>query len=277
MATNHATSTYRFLKWHNLFQSLLLVIALLLLLAIIGWLVAGLTGIIWASLMACILVATNSDCIYTPAQKNMLSCHYPGLHQTPAMSRRCTMMKKTRTLFTAFSRTTPIIALLLAGLTLSPVVLAEKERTAASLIKQTLLNTYRPEFTLPDINNKKRSVKEWTGKILVVNFWATWCTPCRKEIPVFNKLHKEYAKQDVRFIGIAIDNLKAVNQFMQTIPIEYPVLIGGVPAIKHAVSFGNTSGTLPYTAIVGKDGKIKTMLSGKLTEKQARKSIEKLL
>ena len=84
-----------------------------------------------------------------------------------------------------------------------------------------------PLFSLPDASEKMHTISEWQGKTLVINFWATWCQPCLKEIPEFIQLQTKYEKKNVQFIGIAIDELPAVIRYKNTIPINYPILISG--------------------------------------------------
>lgn len=134
----------------------------------------------------------------------------------------------------------------------------------------------RPEFSLPDLNGNLHNIAEWDGKILLINFWATWCPPCRKEIPGFNVLQKKYSN-DVQFIGIAIDDDIAVKQFMKIIPINYPVLIGADKAIEIAKSYGNISGALPYTVIIDRSGFIVSISEGGISEADTEAAIKRLL
>ncbi len=82
------------------------------------------------------------------------------------------------------------------------------------------------DFTLPDVEGKKRSLHEWRGKVIVLNFWATWCPPCREEIPLFISLQKKHPADDLQVIGVAIDTLTAVMVYRQSVRINYPILIG---------------------------------------------------
>jgi len=137
--------------------------------------------------------------------------------------------------------------------------------------------TENPTFVLPDVTDKLQSSKQWQGKLQVLNFWATWCTPCKDEIPLFNQLQQKYKSDDVIFIGIAIDNKKAVEIFNNSIPIEYPNLIGGDNGIKLVMQYGNTQGVLPYTVIIDRDNKIAAIAKGRLTESKLTRLIEKNL
>ena len=140
-----------------------------------------------------------------------------------------------------------------------------------------VLGQNRPEFSLPDLNEKIQTPDNWKGKILVINFWATWCTPCLKEIPMFNRVQSEYAPDGVQFIGIAIDNKASIQEFMQKTPINYPVLYGVKTATKLVQEYGNDAGVLPYTVFIDAQGIIQRIAPGQLKEKYTRESIEKML
>ena len=134
-----------------------------------------------------------------------------------------------------------------------------------------------PAFVLPDIKDKLHSSKQWQGKLQVLNFWATWCTPCKEEIPLFNQFQQKYKSDDVIFIGVAIDNKKAVEIFNKSIPINYPNLIGGDSGIKLIMQYGNKQGVLPYTVIIDRENKIAAIAKGRLTESKLTRLIEKNL
>ena len=88
-----------------------------------------------------------------------------------------------------------------------------------------------PDFNLADVSGNQHNISEWQGKIRIINFWATWCPPCLKEIPEFIALQKQYADKGLQFIGIAIDDQEAVAEFLATNKINYPILIGGMNGI----------------------------------------------
>lgn len=111
-------------------------------------------------------------------------------------------------------------------------------------------------LTLPDPKGGTQSLSQWRGKVLVVNFWATWCTPCRKEIPGFSSLQKQFASKNVQFVGIAIDSADKVNEFSRQTPAGYPFLIADQALTPIMVELGNMAGGLPFTVVIGRDGRL---------------------
>lgn len=96
----------------------------------------------------------------------------------------------------------------------------------------------------------------WRGKLLVVNFWATWCPPCREEMPGFSRIAGRLQGRNVQFVGISIDNADNVRRYLQEAPIGYPLLIGGADAIQLSAELGNAAQGMPFTAIFAPDGSL---------------------
>lgn len=136
---------------------------------------------------------------------------------------------------------------------------------------------YRPEFALQDLEDKLRHAKEWDGKVLLINFWATWCPPCVREIPAFVELHDAYKDKGFEIIGIAIDNKQAVIDFIDPMGAEYPILLGEETGIKLSQAYGNRLGVLPYSIIVDRKGKIVSTHRNELTFEMVEKEIKPLL
>ncbi len=105
-------------------------------------------------------------------------------------------------------------------------------------------------LTLPDPAGNMQPLTKWRGKILVVNFWATWCEPCREEIPVLVRLREKYAGKSVEMVGIAVDSASKVRQYAKDMKITYPLLVGGLESIELARSFGDVAGGLPFTVVL---------------------------
>ncbi len=109
---------------------------------------------------------------------------------------------------------------------------------------------------LDDPAGKPQPFAQWQGKTLVVNFWATWCPPCREEMPAFSRLAEKYRDRGVQFVGISIDNADNVRRYLQEENIAYPLLIGGSDAIQLSADLGNAAQAMPFTVIFSPDGKI---------------------
>lgn len=110
--------------------------------------------------------------------------------------------------------------------------------------------------TFSDPAGKSRRLAEWRGKILLVNFWATWCAPCREEIPLLMEVRERYAPSGVEIVGIAVDIVANVVEYANSSKISYPVLIAGTDGLELIRKLGNTVGGLPYTVFMGRDGGI---------------------
>lgn len=153
----------------------------------------------------------------------------------------------------------------------------QKPSSPALIADIALAGLQRPEFSLPDLNGVRRSVAEWDGKLLILNFWATWCPPCRKEIPLLMAFQKRYGPRGVQIVGIAIEENESVRAYVDQIGLDYPVLVGETEPIAVAKAFGNQIGVLPYTAVVGRDGRIVFTKAGELAPKELETALHKLL
>ena len=134
-----------------------------------------------------------------------------------------------------------------------------------------------PDIRLPDSDGNIRRLEEWRGKILVINFWATWCPPCLKEIPAFIKLQKELAPNNVQFIGIAVEDQASIVAFLQKQPVNYPILIGGDAAISLSQQLGNLVNAIPFTLIIDANGMIVHRHPGELSRDKLLESLKSLV
>jgi thiol-disulfide isomerase/thioredoxin len=133
----------------------------------------------------------------------------------------------------------------------------------------TVIPERRPEITLADRSGKPRALSEWNGRPQVINFWATWCAPCRREIPMLNALAKDGAWPEIALVGIAVDFREDVLRYLEATPIDYTVLIGEQDGLDAARAFGVESLGLPFTAFVDASGRIVTIHVGELHRPQA--------
>jgi len=130
---------------------------------------------------------------------------------------------------------------------------------------------------LPDATGRQQSLAQWKGKVLVVNFWATWCTPCRAEMPEFVKAQREFGDRGLQFVGIAIDQPDKVQEFAAELGLNYPTLIGGYGAIELSKTLGNRLGALPFTIVIDRSGRIVHTRLGPFAEPALRSILGQLL
>ncbi|MET0919037.1 MAG: TlpA disulfide reductase family protein [Burkholderiales bacterium] len=130
---------------------------------------------------------------------------------------------------------------------------------------------------LPDLDGREQRLEQWRGKVLVVNFWATWCAPCREEMPQFIKAQSEFGAKGLQFVGIAVDEAAKAQQFAKEINLNYPTLVGGMGAMQLSSTLGNDLMALPFTVVVGRDGRIAHTHLGPLKRPQLDALVGKLI
>jgi thiol-disulfide isomerase/thioredoxin len=121
-----------------------------------------------------------------------------------------------------------------------------------------------PDFVLSDLNGTPRPISDWSGQPLLLNFWATWCAPCRREMPLLQKLHEESGSTGLQVIGIAIDRVPDVNAFTTETGVTYPILVGQEDAIELTEEFGLDVLGLPFSVLTGGNGQILKIQLGEL-------------
>ena len=132
-------------------------------------------------------------------------------------------------------------------------------------------------LSLPDTSGRQQSLAQWRGKVVVVNFWATWCAPCREEMPEFVKIQRELGPKGLQFVGIAIDQAEKVEQFANELDLNYPALIGGYAAVELSKTLGNPLSALPFTIVISRKGTVARTQLGAVDPTKLRSMIDSLL
>ncbi len=157
-----------------------------------------------------------------------------------------------------------LVALLSAGI---GVWLGGRLRTAPGSTVPTNLTPLaigdsRSELALTDATGQSRKLSDWDGKLILLNFWATWCGPCREEMPLLDATDQRYAAQGFAVIGVALDESDAVHEYLKDFPMHYPILLAGDAQPDPGLLFGNTRSVLPYSVLIGRDGKVLAQHAG---------------
>ncbi len=126
-----------------------------------------------------------------------------------------------------------------------------------------------PAFSLLNREGTVQSIQDWPGKSMIVNFWATWCAPCRREIPLLNEIHRTRSAEGFQIVGVAVDFREDVLRFADEVGIDYPVLIGEQDGVEAANAFGIQAVGFPFTAFTDNQGRIINLHVGELTAPQA--------
>ena len=126
-------------------------------------------------------------------------------------------------------------------------------------------------------DGKPANSENWRGKVLVVNFWASWCPPCVEEMPALDRIAQEYVSKNVLIVGIGIDSPSNIREFLQKTPVSYPIVLSGLEGSNLSKQMGNTQGALPYTVVINSKGKSIYTKLGKISEEELKKAINSAL
>lgn len=139
---------------------------------------------------------------------------------------------------------------------------AESSGTSAAAVEALLKNP------MPDLKGEARTLDSWRGKVLVINFWATWCAPCRKEIPEFIRAQRLRGPRGLQIVGVAFDQPEPAAEFARELNMNYPILIGGLDTMALMRESGNRAGVLPFTLILDRQSRVVKSHLGVLSEHQ---------
>lgn len=147
----------------------------------------------------------------------------------------------------------------------------------AAEMRERVTESAGGDFSLPDLAGETRTLADWPQKLRIVNFWATWCAPCRREIPLLKDIQAEHGDAGLQVIGIAVDDPGPVADYAAEMGFNYPVLIGQADAIAAAESFGIDFLGLPFTLIVTPEGELMNVHVGEFDAAQADAMVQVLL
>ncbi len=153
------------------------------------------------------------------------------------------------------------------------------------VFRYVAVNSTKPDIStnplfasnLIDANGHAQNLNQYRGKIIVLNFWATWCPPCREEMPELSQLHQIYQSKNVVVLGVAIDEPALVKEFLQTSPVSYPVLVTENTGMDLSSQLGNDKDVLPYTVIIDTNGKLVKTYFGRVSKPLLEAAIKPLL
>ena len=127
-----------------------------------------------------------------------------------------------------------------------------------------------PPLALKDLAGNTVTLSGLKGKVVLVNFWATWCAPCIEEMPELSEMAGEFSDKNIVFVGIAIDQAPNVARFIEKLPVRYPIVVAGSAGIGLVTALGNAQGGLPFTVVLGADGRIRERYLGKVPMRALR-------
>ncbi len=131
--------------------------------------------------------------------------------------------------------------------------------------------------TMPDENGHPQTLKQYVGKIVIVNFWATWCEPCREEMPELSLLNDAYKNKNVIVLGVAIDDVGAVGNFVKATKVSYPLFAADMEGMQFSSNLGNNKDVLPYTVIIKPDGTVAKTYFGRVTKPLLEETLANLV
>lgn len=129
--------------------------------------------------------------------------------------------------------------------------------------------------TLPDSNGKQQALAQWSQRLLVVNFWATWCAPCVQEMPELSELQQELKGKPIQILGLGIDSPTNISEFAKKLNVSYPLYVAGLDGSELSRQLGNKAGGLPFTVLISADGKVLKSYLGRLKMNELRADIAK--
>ena len=149
--------------------------------------------------------------------------------------------------------------------------------TALGVQNPALLGAHRPTLVLPDRAGLARNLDEFGTRPLLINFLASWCAPCRRELPELDRFARAQGQAGVQVVGIAVENADAARALLDAVPVIFPILIAGDRGTDLMPAFGNASGTLPYSVLIDRQGKLRARKIGPFAPASTERWVEDAL
>lgn len=175
-----------------------------------------------------------------------------------------------------------LVSLLAGGISICTAILGERWLAGDPLmaskgqVSGSQLSTL-PDFSLPDLSGREVASGGWLGRILVINYWASWCPPCIREMPMLIRAQEALESQGLQVVGIAIDRAEDAQKFVTQYPVNYPVLIGNPEAVELSRRLGNRLQGLPFTVIFDRHGRRVFSRTGELSAEDLKTQLDGLL
>jgi len=164
------------------------------------------------------------------------------------------------------------LAILVIAMTIMPGYASEIN------FETNLLGKPATKFSLPSLSsNEKITLSDYRGKLILLNFWASWCGPCRAEFPTLINLQRDFKNRNFTIIGLAMDNPTDAEQFVSSLSVNFPIAVENDEVKKILSNYGNPDNLLPYSVLISPKQEILTIFSGIISENKARRIIGRLL
>jgi thiol-disulfide isomerase/thioredoxin len=165
-----------------------------------------------------------------------------------------------------FDRSTNLIlALALLAAIIGGFAQHQRRSPAIPQVDSAVIGESVPALSLPDLQGRPHTLTDYRGHRVLLNFWATWCGPCLKEMPALDQAQRKFGDHGAIVLGIAMDDSERVRSFLAKNPVSYPILLGNLDDPSTSSQLGDTRGILPYSVLVGEDGRIIATHAGELS------------
>lgn len=162
--------------------------------------------------------------------------------------------------------TSLILALTVLAAIFGGIIQQRQQARPASAEASSMLGTPMPALTLPDLEGRAHALRDYRGRRLLLNFWASWCGPCLDEMPALNQAQQKFGEHGAIVLGIAMDDADHVRAYLAAHPVSYPILLGRLDAPSTSLQLGDSREILPFSVLVGADGRIIATHAGALSQ-----------